>query len=100
MRLLEHEAKQLLSEAGLAIPREVNTASPEEAANFAQSLGGPVVVKAQVPVGGRMKAGGVLFAAGAAEAEKAAQTVLGLTIKGYEVERVSVQEQIKEAGAL
>ena len=100
MRLLEHEAKQLLSEAGLLIPRELLTASPEKAASFAQSLGGPVVVKAQVPAGGRMKAGGVLFAASAVEAEKAARTILGLTIKGYAVELVSVQEQIKEAGAL
>jgi succinyl-CoA synthetase beta subunit len=48
MRLLENEAKQLLSEAGLPIPRELVTASPAEAAGFAQSLGGPMVIKAQV----------------------------------------------------
>src|SRR5262249_3852098 len=58
------------------------------------------VIKAQVPVGGRMKAGGVLFAADAAETEQAVQTILALTIRGYTVAQVSVQERLKEAGAL
>lgn len=97
MRLLEHEAKQLLSEAGIPIPRETVVSSPEEASAFAQSLNAPVVLKAQVPVGGRMKAGGVLFASTPEAVERATQKLLGMSLRGYAVERVSVQEWIAAA---
>ncbi len=98
MRLLEHEAKQLLAEAGIPIPRETVVSVAEEAVTFARSLNAPVVLKAQVPVGGRMKAGGVLFAATPEAVERAARKLLGMTIRGYTVERISVQEQLKEHG--
>ena len=96
MRLLEHEAKQLLAEVGIPVPREIVTASPTAAADFARALDAPVVLKAQVPVGGRMKAGGVLFASSPEATERAARKLLGKTIRGYAVERVSVQEEIRE----
>ncbi|MBI5876172.1 MAG: acetate--CoA ligase family protein [Chloroflexi bacterium] len=98
MRLLEHEAKQLLQAAGVAVPREVVTADPVAAAAFARELGAPVVVKALVPVGGRMKAGGVLFAETSDAAADAARGLIGTTLRGYLVERVSVQEQVAEGG--
>ncbi len=98
MRLLEHEAKQLLSEAGLAVPRELVTSEPDAAAEFARALGAPVVVKAQVPVGGRMKAGGVLFADTPAAAADAVRGLIGMTLRGYTVQAVSVQEQIAQTG--
>ena len=98
MRLLEFEAKLLLAEAGIVTPHELVTSSPAEAEAFARALGAPVVLKAQVPVGGRMKAGGVRFASDPAAAAAEASALLALTLKGYPVERISVQEQVA-AGA-
>ena len=98
MRLLEFEAKLLLAEAGIATPPELVTASAAEAAAFARTLGAPVVLKAQVPVGGRMKAGGVRFASDPDRAAAEAGQLLALTIKGYAVERIAVQEQIVAGG--
>ena len=68
MNVLEADAKTLLVEQGLKVPagQVVSTAAEAEAA--ATRLGGRVVVKAQVPASGRMKAGGIRFAATAAEA--------------------------------
>jgi succinyl-CoA synthetase beta subunit len=99
MRLLEFEAKLLLAEAGIATPPELVTASAAEAAAFARTLGAPVVLKAQVPVGGRMKAGGVRFASDPDRAAVEAGQLLGMTIKGYTVERIAVQEQIAAGGS-
>jgi succinyl-CoA synthetase beta subunit len=99
MRLLEFEAKLLLAEAGIATPPELVTASAAEAAAFARTLGAPVVLKAQVPVGGRMKAGGVGFASDPDRAAVEAGQLLGMTIKGYTVERIAVQEQIAAGGS-
>jgi succinyl-CoA synthetase beta subunit len=98
MRLLEFEAKLLLAEAGITTPPELVTASAAEAAAFARTLGAPVVLKAQVPVGGRMKAGGVRFATDPDRAAAEAGQLLALTIKGYAVERIAVQEQIVAGG--
>ncbi|MBI3733329.1 MAG: acetate--CoA ligase family protein [Chloroflexi bacterium] len=100
MRLLEFEAKQLLSDVGIEVPREALVSSPAEAEAYARGLGVPVVVKAQVPAGGRMKAGGVLFASTPADAASAARTLLGATIRGYPVEQVAVQERIEAATAV
>jgi succinyl-CoA synthetase beta subunit/citryl-CoA synthetase large subunit len=98
MRLLEHEAKQLLSEIGIPIPREAVVTTPNEAAAFARALNAPVVVKAQIPIGGRAKMGGVLFASSPEAVARAAQKLLGATIRGYVVERISAQERIEERG--
>ncbi|MEJ2752343.1 MAG: ADP-forming succinate--CoA ligase subunit beta [Chloroflexota bacterium] len=67
--------------------------SPTEARDIAQDLGGKVVVKAQVHTGGRGKAGGVKLANTADEAEAAAESILGMDIKGYTVNKVLVDEQ-------
>ncbi|MFH1569093.1 MAG: ATP-grasp domain-containing protein [Gemmatimonadota bacterium] len=94
MRLLEHEGKQLLAEHGLAVPRGGVADTPEQAAAIAASLGGAVVVKAQVPVGGRGKAGGIRMAAGPAGAAAAAAGILGASIRGLRARQVLVEERL------
>ena len=94
MNIHEYQAKQLLAPYGLAIPRFGVAASPEEARAIAQQFGAPVVVKAQVLVGGRGKAGGVKLAKSPEEAADAARLILGMDIKGNVVRRVLVSEAI------
>jgi len=69
--------------------------TPVAAREAAQELGKPVVIKVQLPVGGRGKVGGVKFAETPAEAEKAASQLLGLRIKGLAVEKLYVEEKIR-----
>jgi succinyl-CoA synthetase beta subunit len=86
--LYEYQAVQLLARHGLPVsPGELAT-SPEQAAAVARRLGPPVVVKAQVKVGGRGKAGGVKLAASAAQARDRAGAILGAPIKGHVVRSV------------
>jgi len=92
MNLQEYQAKELFARHGLPVlPGQVAT-TPAEARDIAASIGGPVVVKAQVLVGGRGKAGGIKLANDPTEAETHAETILGLTIKGLEVRKVLVAE--------
>jgi succinyl-CoA synthetase beta subunit len=93
MRVLEFEAKQLLREQGLPISQGELATSPQEAARAAQSLGGSVVIKAQLPIGSRMKAGGIRFASSPAEAETEAEALFGQRIRGFPVERVLVENR-------
>ena len=94
MNLQEFHAKTLLSRAGLPVPPWSIAASPGEAkelaASYLESGSGAVVIKAQVLVGGRGKAGGVKLARSAAEARDAADAILGMDIKGITVKRVLV----------
>jgi len=90
MNLHEYQAKELFARHGLPVlPGQVAT-SPEEAREIAQSLGGTVVIKAQVLVGGRGKAGGVKLAHDPDEAAEKAGEILALTIKGLPVRKVLV----------
>jgi succinyl-CoA synthetase beta subunit len=84
LKLLEYQAKEVLASLGIAIPSGVVARTPEEAAAAFESLG-PIAVKAQVPVGGRGKAGGIKLARSAAEARAAAEQILGMDIKGFQV---------------
>ena len=84
MKLLEYQAKEVLSSLGIAIPPGAVARTPDEAAAAAQKLG-PVAVKAQVPVGGRGKAGGIKLARTPEEARAAAQQIIGMDIKGFKV---------------
>ncbi|MFN2140980.1 MAG: ADP-forming succinate--CoA ligase subunit beta [Candidatus Promineifilaceae bacterium] len=93
MDLHEYQAKRLFAEHGVPIPNGKVAYSPTEARDIAQDLGGKVVVKAQVHTGGRGKAGGVKLANTADEAEAAAESILGMDIKGYTVNEVLVDEQ-------
>ena len=94
MKLQEFAAKQLLVQAGLPVPAWSVASTPQEARSQAEGYlatgAGRVVIKAQVLVGGRGKAGGVKLAASAAEAESVAGAILGMDIKGITVRRVLV----------
>ncbi len=77
MKLHEYQAKKLLSDYGVPVPQGGVATTPQEARNRAAAIGGPVVIKAQVHAGGRGKAGGILTARDAVEAEQAAGRLLG-----------------------
>jgi succinyl-CoA synthetase beta subunit len=92
MKIHEYQARQLFSEYGMPVPRGQVATTAEEVQKIAQTYGRPVMVKAQVHVGGRGKAGGVKFAPTPAEAFKAATKILGMDIKGLTVKKVLVSE--------
>ncbi|HKT38315.1 MAG TPA: ATP-grasp domain-containing protein, partial [Ktedonobacterales bacterium] len=90
MKIHEYQAKDILRRFGVPVqPGKVAT-TPEEAERIAQEFGEPVVIKAQVYVGGRGKAGGVKIAKDPAEARTVASKILGMDIKGLTVEKVLV----------
>jgi succinyl-CoA synthetase beta subunit len=84
VKLLEYQAKEVLASLGIAIPPGRVARTPDEAAAAAAQLG-PVAVKAQVPVGGRGKAGGIKLASSPEEARAAAAQIIGMDIKGFKV---------------
>ncbi len=84
MKLLEYQAKEVLASLGIAIPPGEVARTADEAAAACARLG-PVAVKAQVPVGGRGKAGGIKLARTPAEARSAAEQIIGMDIKGFKV---------------
>ena len=84
MKLLEYQAKEVLASLGIPIPPGMVARNPGEAAAAFDKLG-PVAVKAQVPVGGRGKAGGIKLAKTADEARNAAEQIIGMDIKGFKV---------------
>ncbi|GAB2979167.1 ADP-forming succinate--CoA ligase subunit beta [Frigoribacterium salinisoli] len=90
MDLFEYQARDLFERHGVPVLPGVVADTPEEARAAAEQLGGVTVVKAQVKVGGRGKAGGVKVAKSPDEARAAAEAILGLDIKGHEVRRVMV----------
>ena len=92
MKLHEFQAKRIFAQHGVPIPRGEVATSAVQAREIAQRLGGPVVVKSQVLVGGRGKAGGIKLAKTPDEAEVAADQILGMDIKGYTVKRVLIDE--------
>lgn len=94
MRLLEHQSKRLLSGFGLSFTEARLADSAPAAAEAAAQLGGQVVLKAQVPFGGRGKAGAVKFASTRDEAQIAAQELLGMEIRGVRVTAVSVEPKL------
>lgn len=94
MRLYEYEAKKLFSQFGIPITTGEVVKSEEEAKAFAEKLGKPVVLKAQILSGGRGKAGGVKFADSPEEAEQKAGELFATTIKGFPVERILVDEKL------
>jgi succinyl-CoA synthetase beta subunit len=89
--LFEYQGKQLFASFGIpASPGEVATTA-DEAVTAAERLGYPVVVKAQVQVGGRGKAGGIKLADSAEEVRTHATAILGMDIRGHVVERVWIE---------
>ena len=95
MRLHEYEAKEIFSEIGIPVPKGGVARSREQASEIAERLDGPAVVKAQVLVGGRGKAGGIRFGEGAGEVGEITQELLGAEIRGCRAEAVLVEERIE-----
>ena len=87
MKFLEYQVKERFRAAGIPVPDGRLVKTPDEAALAAGALG-PIAVKAQVPVGGRGKAGGIKLAKTAADAKRVAGEILGMTIKGYTVREI------------
>ncbi len=90
MNLHEYQARDLLKAVGVPFPDGDVAVTPTEVEAIARRIGGTVVVKAQVHVGGRGKAGGVKLATSPAEAVEHASRILGMTIKGLVVNKVLV----------
>ena len=96
MKLLEYQAKEVLSSLGIAIPPGIVARTPDEAAAACSRLG-PVAVKAQVPVGGRGKAGGIKLAKTPDDARRAAEQIIGMDIKGFRVSLVYCEAALEIA---
>ena len=99
MKIHEYQAKAILAEFGVPVPRGRVAGTPQEARAIAQELGGTVVVKAQIHAGGRGKGGGVKLAKSPEEAEQVAGQILGMTLRTHQtgpqgqlVKRVLVEE--------
>jgi succinyl-CoA synthetase beta subunit len=94
VKIHEYQAKDILARYGVPIQPGRVAYTPDEAEAIARELGGPVVIKAQVYVGGRGKAGGIQFGDTPEQARAAAAKVLGMDIKGLIVEKVLVVSKI------
>jgi len=94
MKIHEYQAKELFRREGVPVPLGEVAATPAEARSIAERYGKPVVVKSQVLVGGRGKAGGVKLAKDPDETEKQAKNILGMTIKGLPVNKVLITEAV------
>src|SRR5947199_5242344 len=92
MDLLEYQGKQLFSKHGVPVPEGRPASSVPQAVDAADELGYPVVVKAQVLIGGRGKAGGIKLAKDRHEAEQHAQAILGMDIRGFTVHELYVEK--------
>lgn len=93
MELVEHLGKELLAQAGLAIPRGIVVRSADDALLAATELGSPVVVKSQVLAGKRGKLGGIRFAASASHARTAAEDLLGRVVADCPVDALLIERQ-------
>ena len=97
MDLFEYQARDIFEKYNVPVLRGLIADTPEQAQKAAEQIGGTVVVKAQVKIGGRGKAGGVKVAHSPEEAKEAAEKILGLDIKGHVVKRVMIAEGAKIA---
>ncbi|MBI3429843.1 MAG: ADP-forming succinate--CoA ligase subunit beta [Actinobacteria bacterium] len=92
MDLFEYQARDLFEKHGLPVLAGAVATTPDEAEAAAKAIGGKVVVKAQVKVGGRGKAGGVKLAENPADAREKAAAILGMDIKGHIVGKVMIAQ--------
>ncbi|MBX5469019.1 MAG: ADP-forming succinate--CoA ligase subunit beta [Thermoleophilaceae bacterium] len=92
MDLLEYQGKQLFKKHGVPVPEGRPAKTVEEAVAAAEALGYPVVIKAQVLIGGRGKAGGIKLAKARGEAEAHAKAILGMDIRGFTVHELYVEQ--------
>jgi len=94
MQLLEYEAKRIFSEQGIAIPKSELIQSSQEPPELSGKLSFPVVLKAQVPVGGRKRAGGITIAHNQNDVESGVRSLLGLMIRGCIVRKILMEEYL------
>ena len=92
MDLFEYQARDLFEAHGVPVLKGAVATTPEEARDAAASMGGRVVVKAQVKIGGRGKAGGVKLAENPEDASEKAKAILGMDIKGHIVHKVMIAQ--------
>jgi succinyl-CoA synthetase beta subunit len=90
--LLEYQGKQLFARHGVPVPEGAPASSVEDAVKRARELGFPCVVKAQVQIGGRGKAGGIKVANSVEEAEEHAKAILGMDIRGHTVHELWIEQ--------
>jgi succinyl-CoA synthetase beta subunit len=102
VKIHEYQAKKILAQFGVPIPRGEVASNPYEVYDIATRIGGTVVVKAQIHAGGRGKGGGVKLASSPAEAEKIAREMIGMTLvthqtghEGRKVRRVLIEEGLR-----
>src|SRR3954467_9888710 len=91
MDLLEYQGKELFARHGVPVPSGRPATAVDEAVEAAEEIGYPCVIKAQVLIGGRGKAGGIKVAQNRAEAEEHAAAILGMDIRGFTVHEVWVE---------
>ena len=95
MRMHEYQAKQIFREHGIPTAKGELAVNPEQVKEVAEKLGGKVVLKSQVLVGGRGKAGGIKLANSPDEAYELAKQMFGMVIKGHKVEKLYIEEQLE-----
>lgn len=94
MKLFEYQAKKILEDYGITVPRGSLAGSVGEAEAISREIGTPVVLKSQVLVAGRGKSGGIVFADNTTEVKKAAAELIGATIRGSLVRNLLVEEKL------
>jgi succinyl-CoA synthetase beta subunit len=92
MKIHEYQAKEIFRKYGMPVPPGKVATKPEQAQKIAEQIGKPVMIKSQVHVGGRGKAGGIKYAKDPEEAYQVASQILGMDIKGLTVKKVLVTE--------
>lgn len=95
MKLLEYEAKDILAKYGIPIPQGEMAKDERQIREIAAELQPPLTLKAQVPVAGRGKAGGILFADTVSEAEKTGEELFNMRIKGIPVRKVWIEQKLQ-----
>ncbi|MHC4496504.1 MAG: ADP-forming succinate--CoA ligase subunit beta [Planctomycetota bacterium] len=94
MKIHEYQARELLEQYGIAVPRGELASTPEEASAVTRAWGGNAVIKAQVLTGGRGKAGAIRVVSSQAEAESAAREILAMSVKDFDVKHVLITERL------
>lgn len=100
MRLLEYQGKELFARAGIPVPKGKVASSVDEAVAIMRENPAPSVVKAQVLIGGRGKAGGIKFASNAQDVAEPAKAILGMNIKGEVAKRIWIEQRVEIAQEL
>ena len=94
MKLFEFEAKNILKQYGIPVPRGDMVSNADDAKAIAREIGKPVILKSQILVSGRGKSGGIIFANDITEAKKAASNLIGSIIQGSIVRNLLVEEKL------